>query len=263
MPCTRRALCFSILTRFMPVSAAEQDDSSLENKRSVLILTYHRFASAVLDSMTVHTRNFSSHLDVLADLGCSPVNLNDWVRYCRGELSALPPRAVVLTADDGHRSQYDVMGPLLAKRGWTASLFIYPSVISNASYAMTWLQLRELVAAGFPIQSHTYWHPNFLRERRQRTQEDFLRFATWQLVQSKASLESRVGQPVSLLAWPFGLSDAGLRSLAAQAGYRAAFGLGNRAATRVDNLYDQPRWLVTDDVSALHLKSLVMRTFGR
>jgi Polysaccharide deacetylase len=47
------------------------------------------------------------------------------------------------------------------------TLFVYPSAVSNAAYALTWEQLRELQATGLvDIQSHTYWHPNFREEKR-------------------------------------------------------------------------------------------------
>jgi hypothetical protein len=46
------------------------------------------------------------------------------------------------------------------------SLFIYPSAISNASYELTWKQLKEMHASGLvDIESHTYWHPDLSMEK--------------------------------------------------------------------------------------------------
>lgn len=54
------------------------------------------------------------------------------------------------------------MFPLLKKYQIPATLFIYPSAISNASYALTWDQLKEMKETGLiDVQSHTFWHPNF------------------------------------------------------------------------------------------------------
>src|SRR5690242_9619856 len=92
------------------------------------------------------------------------------------------PDAVVITVDDGHRSVYSDMLPLVRKYRLPVTLFIYPSAISNASYAMTWAQLEALKETGFfDIQSHTYWHPNFKTERRRLGAPDFDKFATMQL----------------------------------------------------------------------------------
>jgi peptidoglycan/xylan/chitin deacetylase (PgdA/CDA1 family) len=232
----------------------------------VPILVYHRFAARMLDSMTVRQQNFQAHLDVLEGLQCQVVALPDWVAWRlawdRGERLPLPPRPVVLTADDGHRSQFEMMVPMLRERGWPATLFVYPSAISNATYAMTWRQLQDLAADPlFTVQSHSYWHPNLLRERAQRAPADFHRFAADQLARSRDTIASRLGRPVTLLAWPFGLSDEGLAQQAREAGYVAGFSLGNRAATATDPLFDVPRHLIVDSVDARQLGTRLMAAF--
>jgi peptidoglycan/xylan/chitin deacetylase (PgdA/CDA1 family) len=230
---------------------------------AVPILVYHRFAADRLDGMTVRTTTFDAHLRVLRDTGCAPVPLSAVVDAFTGVGPPLPPRAVALTADDGHRSQFELMAPRLAEHGWPATLFVYPSAVSNAGYAMTWEQLRTLVARpGFTVQSHTYWHPNLLRERQRLAPDAFERFATDQLVRSRQRLEQQLRCVVSLLAWPFGLADAGLMALARQLGYRAAFTLDHRYASAADPVMALPRQLVTDDLSARGMAALVSRSFN-
>jgi Polysaccharide deacetylase len=83
-----------------------------------------------------------------------------------GKLLDSDPR---LTADDGHRSAYAHMFSLVHLYRIPVTLFVYPSAISNADYALTWEQLLELKETGlFDIQSHSYWHPNFKEEKRRR-----------------------------------------------------------------------------------------------
>ena len=61
------------------------------------------------------------------------------------------------------------MAPRLAQRGWHATLFVYPSAVSNARHAMRWEELRSLAAGGgFDVESHTCWHANLVQERRLR-----------------------------------------------------------------------------------------------
>ena len=89
----------------------------------------------------------------------------------------LPDKAVAITVDDGHRSVYTELLPILRREHLPVALFIYPSAISNASYAMTWEQLAELQATGLvEIHSHTYWHPNFHTEKKRLAPEAYAAF---------------------------------------------------------------------------------------
>jgi peptidoglycan/xylan/chitin deacetylase (PgdA/CDA1 family) len=67
--------------------------------------------------MTVRNATFDSHLRVLHDLGSHVVPLADVVAWRRSG-APLPPRSVALTADDAHRSQAEVMAPMLKATGW-------------------------------------------------------------------------------------------------------------------------------------------------
>lgn len=232
---------------------------------SVPILCYHRFGPTAVDSMTVRTSNFEAHLRVLEQLQCTIIPLANLVAWRRGERTALlPPRAVVLTVDDGHRTQFEVMMPRLAARGWPITLFVYPSAISNADYAMTWAQLQALAAQpGVSVQSHTLWHPNFITERKRLSPEAFKTFAATQLQRSKDTLQQRLSRSVTLLAWPFGLSDEGIRAQAAECGYEAALSLGDRAATIEDPLYALPRYLMVDGINDRQLSARLKAVFAR
>lgn len=229
----------------------------------VPVLVYHRFGPTVADAMTVRHTTFQGQLRVLRELQCQPLPLAELVAWRLGERESLPPRALALCADDGHRSQYEFMAPALDAYGWPATLFVYPSAISNARYAMSWEQLAALQAGGrFSIQSHTYWHPNLLRERTRMAPERFERHAGEQLRRSRERLAQRLGTAVSLLAWPFGLTDAGLMTLAARMGYRASFVLGNRALGREDPVQALPRYLVSDALSPARLATLIGSLFA-
>jgi peptidoglycan/xylan/chitin deacetylase (PgdA/CDA1 family) len=156
-------------------------------------------------------------------------------------------RYVVLVADDAHVSVYTTALPLLKKYNAHMTLFVYPSAISNASYAMTWSQLRELKATGlFDFQSHTYWHPNFKKERARLAPAEFEKLVHLQLTKSREKLEKELGVKVDLLAWPFGIFDPWLMAKAAEAGYTAAFTIERHAVTREDQPLALPRYLLAD-----------------
>lgn len=224
---------------------------------TVPVLAYHRFASEAVDTMTVRLATFRAHLDVLHALDCRVIGMQDFIDWQAGRRD-LPPRAVVLTADDAHRSQFEHMAPLLEPLGWEITLFVYPSAVSNASYAMTWEQLRTLQGTGrYRIESHTFWHPDFAQERRRLARQAFERFAREQMVRSRERLQLELGQPVRLLAWPFGVSDDAVQGLARELGYEAAFSLGNRHASRDANRFAIPRYLATEAMGPARLRAIL------
>jgi peptidoglycan/xylan/chitin deacetylase (PgdA/CDA1 family) len=147
--------------------------------------------------------------------------------------------------DDAHKSVYSDMLPLAKKYNVPVTVFIYPSAISNAKYAMTWDQLRELKKSGlFDFQGHTFWHPNFKKDKKKMTPVEFEKSVNTQLTKSKARIESQLGVKVEMLAWPFGIYDDYLLKKAAETGYVATFTIEHRHATAADSVMKLPRYLL-------------------
>jgi peptidoglycan/xylan/chitin deacetylase (PgdA/CDA1 family) len=157
------------------------------------------------------------------------------------------------------------MLPIVRKYSIPVTLFIYPSAISNASYAMTWEQLKELKQTGlFDIQSHSYWHPNFHKEKKKLPPADYQKLVEAQLKKSRAVLEEKSGSRVDILAWPFGIYDEALEKDAEQAGYVAAFSIDGRLATKSDRMMALPRYLIANGDGTKGLQAIVTgRTAGK
>lgn len=227
------------------------DGSTPNTEPHVAILVYHRFSETADDSMTVRMRTFETQLRVLHEHGYHIVPLREVIDWLRDSNVRLPDKPVVITVDDGHRSVFEKLLPIVLRDQFPITLFIYPSAISNASYALTWEQLRTLKQTGlFDIQSHTYWHPNFKVERRQRTPADFQQFVRTQLDNSRRRLEAQTGAHIDMLAWPYGIYDDELLALAAEKHYVAAFTLDARKADRHAPLLALPRFLMIDAYGA-------------
>jgi peptidoglycan/xylan/chitin deacetylase (PgdA/CDA1 family) len=246
----KTGLFINILLMFVllcPSAGATSMGGSGFSQPRVPILIYHRFGPVVVDSMTVTTAVFESDLRYLRDNGYTVIPLRSLVDYFLGKAPPPPPRSVVITSDDGHRSVYTDMLPLVKKYRIPVTLFIYPSAISNASYAMTWEQLREIKSTGlFDIQSHTYWHPNFRMEKRRLKPADYEKFVDMQLKKSRERIEKKIGGKVDMLAWPFGVYDDWLMKRAKNDGYIAGFTIVRRNAAASDNIMALPRYIMTD-----------------
>lgn len=229
-----------------------------EDQVTVPVLCYHRFGPAVADGMTVTTKVFESHLQWLKDHQFTVIPLRALVNYLRGEGPAPPPKSVVITADDAHKTVYSDMLPLVRKYNIPVTLFVYPSCVSNASYAMTWEQLKQLQQIGlFDMQGHTFWHPNFKKDKKKLKPEEFQKELHKQLVVSKAVLEKRFGTKVDILAWPFGIYDDELEKAAANAGYVMAFSIDRRNASKSEKMMAQPRYLMVNGDNLKRFEAIV------
>ena len=197
--------------------------------------------------MTVRTATFRSQLDYLKQHDHPVIPLRSLVSYLRGEGPAPPPRSVAITADDGHELVFREMFPIAREYHVPVTLFIYPSAVSNAPYAMTWEQLDQLRRTGlFEIQSHTYWHPNFRVEKRRLAPAAYRDFATSQFDRARAALARRLGASADFIAWPFGIQDEELEALARSAGHTAGFTIERRPVRSGERIMALPRFLVTD-----------------
>ena len=213
----------------------------------VPVLNYHRFGLKVVDSMTVTTRVFEAQLNWLQENGYTVIPLKTLVDYWQGKGPPPSAKSVAITADDGHRSVYTEMLPIVQRYRIPVTLFIYPSAISNATYALTWEQLAALKQTGlFDIQSHTLWSPNFKKEKKKLAPATYQSFVKQQLEKSKSILEKKLGGTVDVLAWPFGIYDEYLEQAARDAGYVCAFSIDRRHADANENIMSQPRYLMVD-----------------
>ncbi|MBF0567098.1 MAG: polysaccharide deacetylase family protein [Nitrospirae bacterium] len=226
-------------------SRVQTQTQQVQPQTRIPVLLYHRLGPVVADSMTITTADFESHLKYLKRNGYTVIPLRELVDYYLGKVRQLPPRAVAIVADDGHKSVYTYMLPLVKQYHVAVTLFIYPSAISNASYAMTWNQLREIKETGlFDFQSHTYWHPNFKREKKRLAPKEYEKSVDMQLKKSKEKLEKELGVKVDMLAWPFGIYDDNLIAKATEAGYVAGFSIERRYTSSSDNVMALPRFLI-------------------
>ncbi len=249
------AVALAAVAAGKPPAAAQPQTGSVR----VPVLVYHRLGPTLADNMTLRTADFAAELAYLNENHHTVIPARQLVDYLRGKGASPPAGSVVITVDDAHRTVFSDMAPLVEKYRIPVTLFVYPSAISNAAYAMTWEQLAELKRTGlFDIQSHTFWHPNFKVERRRLAPDAYDRFVGDQLTKARSALERRgLGGPVDLLAWPFGICDAELIRAAEQTGYVGGFTLERRPAGPPDNPMSIPRYLIAGNVSMATFAAIV------
>lgn len=210
---------------------------------AIPVLVYHNIRESTGAPATrpydVTPAELDAHLAHLQAEGFTPVTVSAVIDAFAG--APLPAKPVVITFDDGRADQYERAAPLLKKRGFVATFFVFTNAIDRPGY-MTWAQLKELVVGGHEVGSHAVYHPYLTKLDDGELGEE--------LGLSKAVLEEGLGRPVRAFAYPFGLADERVVAATRAAGYDSARGLAHERVIRNDAALDLPGFIVTGSADA-------------
>jgi peptidoglycan/xylan/chitin deacetylase (PgdA/CDA1 family) len=137
---------------------------------------------------------FRVQMQYLADHGFHVVSLHQAVVAIQNH-SGLPSRPVVLTFDDGYADFFTAAVPVLQSHGFTATSFVISGRMGWGGY-MTPNQIVAADGMGFTIGAHTVDHVALAAQGPAR--------ASWEIRQSKLTLETLLGHPVRDFAYPYG-----------------------------------------------------------
>ncbi len=209
---------------------------SAEAAQTVPVLVYHGIGSD--DSRySMKIAQFRNHMIALKEAGFQTASAEDFFAFLEGK-KTLPAKSFVLTFDDGRKDSYYNADPILARLGFSAVMFVAPGqslVESTEKYSRYYLnpiELSRLMKTGrWEIGSHGVqenggyiaidaegttgqflsnkkWLPDVLHIE---TDEEYNARVSYELSQSKQSLELFTGKPVIMFSYPF--SDYGQESL--------------------------------------------------
>ena len=125
----------------------------------------------------------------------------------------IPDKLVVLTFDDGNKSDLITVAPLLKKYGFGGTFFITSGWLGGEQ-RLTWPEVRQLQAEGFEIGCHTVSHPNLLALTAGEIRRQIEVF-------DRACAENQIKKPVSF-SYPGGHFDRRVLAILQDLGYRIA-----------------------------------------
>lgn len=124
----------------------------------VAVLGYHNFSnSKPVTDMRMRTAEFCQQMQYIKDAGLTVITMQDFLEWLLGN-RCLPERCVLITIDDGWRSVYTDAFPVLKAYGYPFTLFLYTSYLSGRGQSMNAGMIREMLAAGATIGSHSTNH---------------------------------------------------------------------------------------------------------
>ena len=199
------------------------------------------------DQFAVSTENLASHFRWLRDHGYTVVSV-DQIIAARNDGPQLPEKSVLLSFDDGLRSVYSHVFPLL-------KLFGYPAVVApvtswieagaNIDYAkreigakdfLTWEQMREMQESGLvEIASHSHnmhigvpGNPigneqpavvtTVFTNGNYESEADYDNRMRQDLARSAELIQRNTGKAPRVIVWPFGAFNMRAREIAAESG---------------------------------------------
>lgn len=217
------------------------------------ILMYHDVVpdGAEAGNWSVTVSQLREDLQWLTDRG--------YVFYLPRELSGtrrLAPRAVMLTFDDGYRSNYELAFPLLREYGAKAVIAPIVGRITEGEDPvwLSWDMCREMADSGLvELGSHTYdLHADSeagLGRLPEETPEAYAARVFPDLLRSIETLEDRTGQPVRYLAYPNGVTEPLAEAFVAEH-FEMSVTTRWGAARLSRGRYDLPRRNINDSTRA-------------
>jgi peptidoglycan/xylan/chitin deacetylase (PgdA/CDA1 family) len=210
-------------------SEATKAEWSRLTRSSYVAFCYHRLAGEMRpgeEQLDVPPRHLRRQLRVLRLLGYRPLRVEDVIAFHAGELSTLPRRRYLLTADDAY---VDAARTLQESTAALPILFVItqlsagrparisetlPSELPQAPLA-DWELLRSAARAGVAIGSHSRSHPSLTKLEPPELEDE--------LAGARADISRAGVTEAPVLAYPYGRHDEAVRQAAIDAGYALAF----------------------------------------
>lgn len=219
---------------------------------SVPILMYHVIApplpTAPYPGLYVPPTEFSAQMHALAAAGYHAVT-QDRVRAAWLGRATLPRRPIVLTFDNGYRTQYTKALPILRRLGWVGVENLQLSGLPPSQGGLSDREVRGLVAAGWELDTQGYDHADLIR-----LDSAQLHF---QVADTRTVLRRRYRVPVNWFCYPSGHYDAAVIAAVRAAGFVGSTTVVPGWASPRDDPYRLPRLRVLGGTSPSALLALV------
>lgn len=190
---------------------------------SLRVLMYHSVSTdGTRDDLTVTAGQLEAQFALLRSKGYTTLSLSELLTL-HALRAPLPPRAVLVTFDDGFLDNYTVAYPLARRYGIKINLFIVPAFLSDGAYrgllCLGENHLRSMDPGLVEFGLHSFAHESYGDMDMMEMMHD--------IVHAQGFMEV-MGVPYQpCVAYPFGAYPTDFRGLCAL-GIQMAFRIGNR-----------------------------------
>lgn len=253
------AIILSLLLVAFPFTYAFAD----VNYTGVPVLLYHHLIQDGEESSSVLKKStFEMQMKYLYDNGYTTISLNRLEDYIDGKIK-LPAKSVVITFDDGYRSNYEIAYPILKKYGFRASQFVitsaiqdHPEVTNNDRLPHMSSGEMQLVKDVFEFHSHTNDLHKLDSSNKSLAIASSPALVKSDLILANSSLTT-IGFPPFAIAYPYGMYSDELKQNARESGLKMGFTIvPARASVGVDK-FEIPRYNISEKTTFEDFKNIV------
>ena len=191
----------------------------------VAVLGYHDFSEKDMETaMRIRTSKFRKQMETIRQLGIPVIPMADFIAWKDGG-KPIPAKSIVITMDDGWKSVYTDAYPILKEFGYPFTIYLYKNYVDGGGKALTTAMIKEMMANGATIGSHSASHPfpQEVKKFRKQGAAPFDKFLNVEMGESKRFLEEKFGKSVVTFAYPGGYFTEEMQAKAAEVGYSHLF----------------------------------------
>ncbi len=218
----------------------------INKEARVSILGYHDFSEGKSrNDMIINIDDFRAQMRAIKDAGLPVISMSEFLAWKRGE-SDIPDPCVMITIDDGWKATHTLAMPVLREFGYPFTVFLYKNYVGIGGKSLTHDEVRELLANGADIGSHSVSHQN-MASRAGRSADRHTEWLRAELEDSWHFLNENFGQHGKVLktfAYPFGIFSDEVIKLADQFGYEACFTVNGKKTSWEDHHAQLGRYVV-------------------
>lgn len=222
-------------------------------EEAVPILMYHVIApvppGAPFPGLYVPAAEFAAQMSALKRAGFVAVTLDQVEASWRYGVPLPQGRPVVLTFDNGYRSQFVNALPVLRRLGWVADENLQLSRLPPSQGGLGVAEVKGLVRAGWELDTQGFSHADLVTLDPARLQ--------YEVATARATIRRRFHVDANWFCYPSGDYDATVIAAVRAAGFVGATTVVPGWARPVDDPYRLPRLRVLDGTTPQALLALI------